>query len=69
MIPASVYLVGDSTHISSSNVEVTVHSEALSPAVLHDEVVGSVSDTGDGVASSAASALSVDTAGGGGLIC
>ena len=54
-------LVGDTTNISSSNPEVSLLSEAGSPWVLHDEVVGSVSDIGYSMTTSTAAPLIVDS--------
>eukprot|EP00116_Pleurobrachia_bachei_P006704 sb/3466966/ len=59
--PRSEPRVGDGTHVSSGNSEITTLSPAASPAVLHSEVILGVTDTGDGMATSGAVTSLVDT--------
>lgn len=54
-------LVSDTTNVSSADPEVSPLSEAGAPGVLHNEVVGSISDICDSVSASTAAAFSIDT--------
>lgn len=59
--PGSESGVGDVTHVTSGDSEITTLSPAATPAVLHSEEILGVSNTGDSMTSSGAVSSLVDT--------